>query len=173
MLKRPQRHSTIKDIEHARVRSKERNQEHNFYKTALHCQMPQNIRSKMVYGFKVSQGLRSSHKRQTDGQILILDEGANMRKRNASTGQQPSKQDLRYSLKQYEDLIVHTWKTQLDTEQKQEVTEGKFFRFLRDNKILTEKKQLDEMYKQCLFIKKGEEISVSQSVSYAFYQRLF
>ena len=56
---------------------------------------------------------------------------------------------------------------------KQEVTEAKFFRFLRENKILTEKKQLDEMYKQCLFAKKTEEVSVGTTVPLHLYQRLF
>ena len=45
----------------------------------------------------------------------------------------------------------------LDPEQKQEVSERAFFSFLREKKILTEKKQVDEMLRQCLFLKKGEE----------------
>jgi len=38
----------------------------------------------------------------------------------------------------------------MDTDQKNEISENKFFRFLRDHKILAEKKQVDEMIKQCL-----------------------
>lgn len=54
-------------------------------------------------------------------------------------------------MKQYEGLIEYLWRVYLDPENKGEVVEQKFFIFLRNNKILTEKKQLDEMYKQCLF----------------------
>ena len=89
---------------------------------------------------------------------------------------------MRYSLRQYEDLISHMWRHSLDTEQKNEVSETKFVRFLRENKILTEKKQLDEMFKQCIFQKKSEElnmgsssiaIKIGSSISYTMYQRLF
>ena len=76
-------------------------------------------------------------------------------------------------MKQYEELIYHLWKQFLDPELKHEVSEGKFFKFLRENKILTEKKQLDEMYKQCLFAKKTEEVSVGATVPFTVYQRLF
>ena len=37
------------------------------------------------------------------------------------------------------ELIKDTWRT-IDVEGKQEVSEGKIFKFLRENKILTEKK---------------------------------
>ena len=65
------------------------------------------------------------------------------------------------------------WRHFLDTEMKNEVSEGKFVRFLRENKILTEKKQLDEMFKQCIFQKKSEELNMGSSISYTMYQRLF
>ena len=45
------------------------------------------------------------------------------------------------------EFIKDTWRSQLDPEGKQEVTEGKFFKFLRENKILTEKKQMEDMLK--------------------------
>ena len=61
----------------------------------------------------------------------------------------------------------------MDTEGRQEIPEGKFFRFLRDHKIITEKKQLDEMYKQCLFAKKGDEVTVGATVPLSLYLRLF
>lgn len=77
---------------------------------------------------------------------------------------------MRFSVKQYEELILHMWRsTNLDPEQTNEVTEGKFVRFLREKKILTEKKQLDEMYRQCLYYKKGEEPSVGATVSFGLY----
>ena len=55
----------------------------------------------------------------------------------------------------------------------QEIPEAKFFKFLRDNKILTEKKQMDEMYKQCLFAKKTDDVKVTANVSYSLFERLF
>ena len=79
----------------------------------------------------------------------ILNESCNPPIRSLSpnvTSHTEDKQNLRYSLKQYEDLMNHIWSHQLDTEGKNEIPEGKFFRFLRDQKIITEKKQLDEMY---------------------------
>ena len=65
------------------------------------------------------------------------------------------------------------WRSSLDTEQKNEVSEGKFVRFLRENKILTEKKQLDEMLKQCVFQKKTEDVVIGPTISFTLYQRLF
>ena len=146
----------IKYMEYARERSRRRNDEHNFYKTALHCQMPQEIRSKMIHGFKVSQRMRSQHNRSKNANDDI---GRDSAMRNASGLSGSSKNTfslsgakcMRYSLKQYEELINHMWRHSLDTEQKNEVSEAKFVRFLRENKILTEKKQLDEMFKQCVF----------------------
>jgi len=76
---------------------------------------------------------------------------------------------LAYSLKQYEDLINHMWRHNLDPEGKNEISEAKFFKFLRENKIITEKKQLDEIYKQCIFAKKGEEVSVGATVQFSLY----
>ena len=66
------------------------------------------------------------------------------------------KQDIvpkntRYSLRQYEEVIKHMWTHSIDLEHRNEVSDTKLVRFLRENKILTEKKQLDEMFKQCLF----------------------
>ena len=61
----------------------------------------------------------------------------------------------------------------LDPEQKQEVSERAFFSFLREKKILTEKKQVDEMLRQCLFLKKGEEATIGATVPFTLYQRLF
>lgn len=61
------------------------------------------------------------------------------------------------------------WRHYLDPEGKHEVAESKFFRFLRENKILSEKKQLDEMYKQCIFVKKGEDVSVDATVQLSLY----
>ena len=89
---------------------------------------------------------------------------------NIQASQQP---ELRYSLLQYFDLLKHIWKTQLDTENNHEITEGKFYKFLRENKILTEKKQMDEMYKQCIFAKKTEEVNVTASVTFILFERLF
>ena len=57
----------------------------------------------------------------------------------------------RFALGQYMELIKDTWRT-IDIEGKQEVSEGKIFKFLRENKILTEKKQMEDMMKQCLFL---------------------
>ena len=65
------------------------------------------------------------------------------------------------------------WRSHIDPEGKLEVAEGKVFRFLRENKILSEKKQLDEMYKQCIFAKKGEEVSVGATVQLSQFQKLF
>ena len=79
------------------------------------------------------------------------------------------KQSLRYSLKQYEELITYMWRHHLDTDQKNEVSENKFVRFLRENKILTEKKQLDEMINQCVFSKKSEDLSVGQAIPFLLY----
>jgi len=76
---------------------------------------------------------------------------------------------MRFSLRQYEELINHMWRHSLDTEQKNEVSEAKFVRFLRENKILTEKKQLDEMFRQCVYQKKTEELTVGSTISYAIY----
>ena len=45
----------------------------------------------------------------------------------------------RFAMSQYMELIKDTWRT-IDVEGKQEVSEGKVFKFLRENKILTEKK---------------------------------
>ena len=59
---------------------------------------------------------------------------------------------------------------------KQEISDGKFFKFLRENKIVTEKKQLDEMYKQCIFVSKKDQnkrIQEGHTVSLALFQRLF
>ena len=51
----------------------------------------------------------------------------------------------RYSLSQYDELIQHMWRTQISQDGKQEVSETKFLKFLRENNILNERKQLDEM----------------------------
>ena len=134
--------------------------------------MPQEIRSKMVHGFKVSQGMRSKHKTKSVN-TDIGRESALRNKASSPKPQCPSKHSLRYSLKQYEELIAHMWRHQLDTEQKNEVSENKFVRFLRENKILTEKKQLDEMLRQCVFQKKSEELSVGSAIPFQLYQRLF
>jgi len=125
----------------------------------------------MVYGFKVSQGLRRKNKSRQHKDAL--NESASYRSMSVGLINSCDKKDLRYSLKQYEELIMHMWRLYLDPENKQEISEAKFFRFLRENKILTEKKQLDEMYKQCLFTKKTEEVSVETTVPFALYQRLF
>jgi phage antirepressor YoqD-like protein len=58
------------------------------------------------------------------------------------------------------------WRHNLDPEGKNEISEAKFFKFLRENKIITEKKQIDEIYKQCIFAKKGEEVSVGATVQF-------
>lgn len=81
--------------------------------------------------------------------------------------------NLKYSLKQYEDLIVHMWRQYLDLEHDSIIPETKLIRFLRDNKILAEQKELDEMYKQCLISRKTEKIGVGSPVSFATYKRLF
>ena len=55
---------------------------------------------------------------------------------------------------------------------KQEISDGKFFKFLRENKIVTEKKQLDEMYKQCIFVSKKDQnkrIQEGHTVSLALF----
>lgn len=62
-------------------------------------------------------------------------------------GQDSDQADSRYSLRQYQELLVHIWRSQLDQENKREIHEEKFFKFLRENKIVTEKKQMDEMFK--------------------------
>lgn len=72
-------------------------------------------------------------------------------------------------MRQYEGLIEYLWRVFLDPENKGEVNEQKFFIFMRNHKLITEKKQLDEMYRQCLFYKKGEEISVGATVSFTLY----
>ena len=61
------------------------------------------------------------------------------------------------------------WRHSLDTEQKNEITDAKLVRFLRENKILTEKKQLDEMFKQCVYQKKSEELTIGNSISFTLY----
>lgn len=76
---------------------------------------------------------------------------------------------MRFSLRQYEELINHMWRHSLDTEQKNEITDAKLVRFLRENKILTEKKQLDEMFKQCVYQKKSEELTIGNSISFTLY----
>lgn len=43
---------------------------------------------------------------------------------------------------------------------KGDVAEGKFYKFLRDFKIVTEKKQMDEMFKQCIFTSKKDQNKV-------------
>lgn len=68
---------------------------------------------------------------------------------------------------------MHLWRTQLDPDNRQEVSESKFFKFMRENKIVTEKKQLDDMFKQCLFVLKGTEVSVGSTIQLNMYQRLF
>ena len=82
-----------------------------------------------------------------------------------------------YSLKQYQELILSIWRSHLDTENKSEISETKFFKFLRDHKIVTEKKQIDEMYKQCIFASKKEnltnKLAGSNTVTLQIYQRLF
>ena len=108
-----------------------RNQEHRFYATALHCQMPKAIRSSMVPGFKVSQGLRKEKSGRDSGMSNSYSPAA---------GHHVAERGLRYSLRQYDELIHHLWRA-LDPEQKQEVSERAFFSFLREKKILTEKKQ--------------------------------
>ena len=91
--------------------------------------------------------------------------------RSLSTGHSlADKHNLRYSLKQYEEYLHHIWVHNLDNGKgKQEAEESKFFKYLRDEKILTEKKQLDEMFKQCIFVKKGEDIEVGQTVPLTLY----
>ena len=160
---KPQRHSLIEDLEYARACARRSNQEHRFYATALHCQMPKSIRSSMVPGFKVSQGLRKEKSGRDSG----------MGNSNSpAAGHHVAESGLRYSLRQYDELIHHLWRA-LDPEQKQEVSERAFFSFLREKKILTEKKQVDEMLRQCLFLKKGEEATIGATVPFTLYQRLF
>ena len=50
------------------------------------------------------------------------------------------------------------------------------FKFLRENKILSEKKQMEDMMKQCLFIQKGHEIpksSENSTIPFNIFQKLF
>lgn len=46
----------------------------------------------------------------------------------------------RYTLTQYQDLIKYLWSKELCTEGKSEVSEAKLLKFLRDNKIVSDKK---------------------------------
>ena len=71
------------------------------------------------------------------------------------------------------ELIKDTWRTQLDPEGKQEVSEGKFFKFLRENKILAEKKQMEDMLKQCLYLQKGHEFPRSSTIPWTLFQKIF
>lgn len=64
----------------------------------------------------------------------------------------------RFSLAEYKKMLNHVWFEQLDIERKGEVVEQRFFKFLRDNRICQERKQIDEMFKQMLICKKGETI---------------
>ena len=79
----------------------------------------------------------------------------------------------RFALSQYMEFIKDTWRTQLDPEGKQEVSEGKFFKFLRENKILAEKKQMEDMLKQCLYLQKGHEVPRSSTVPWTLFQKMF
>ena len=60
---------------------------------------------------------------------------------------------------------------------KGDVAEGKFYKFLRDFKIVTEKKQMDEMFKQCIFISKKDQnkaiIAEGAPMTYVLFQQLF
>ena len=95
----------------------------------------------MYSGFKVSQKVR--HK--TTSYLKGQDQSLTDLKKVADNSIESAK--LRFSLKQYVDLINHLWKTYLDTEHKSEVSDNKFFAFLRQNKIVNERKQMDELFK--------------------------
>lgn len=109
----------------------------------------------MLGGFKVSQNLRN---KKLQKQAESHNSG------NAKQSNGSGHVNLRFSLKQYEELIMHIWRHNLDPEGKHEAAEGKFFRLLRENKILSEKKQIDEMFKQCIFAKKGEEVTIDATI---------
>ena len=193
----------VKNLEEERKRARTRNKEHTFYRTALNCysmmrstpdyqisaaagskKYPKNDialltnqvnsgESSRNKSNSISLSRRSRHQSQSQPISRPLS-GNPIKNTGGMTAENGDKNvNLRYSLKQYKDLINHIWHQQLDLDNKQEIPEGKFFKFLRDQKIITEKKQLDEMYKQCLFAKHREEVSVGATVPFALYQRLF
>ena len=73
--------------------------------------MPNDIRSKMIYGFKVSQGLRRKNKSRDNGHVSNSYEGV-LKKSSLQMGSigVANQKDLRYSLKQYEELVNHMWR---------------------------------------------------------------
>ena len=76
---------------------------------------------------------------------------------------------MRYALKQYEELVSAMWKLFLDTESKKEVTEVKLIKFFKEHKILTEKKQLDELYKQCIFKSKTDTSVIGETIKFTLF----
>jgi hypothetical protein len=59
---------------------------------------------------------------------------------------------------EYERLLMHIWFEDLDHERKGEIEESQFFTFLRVNRVCNERKHIDEMLKQVLYLTKGAEI---------------
>lgn len=65
------------------------------------------------------------------------------------------------------------WKLFLDTESRHEITELKLIKFLKEHKVLTEKKQLDELYKQCIFKSKTDTSVIGETLKFPIFQQLF
>ena len=72
-------------------------------------------------------------------------------------------------------MLRSVWAT-LDTENKKEITGDKFFTWLKDNKVVAEKKQVEDMLKQCLYLPKvgaENELPKHSSVGQGFFFKLF
>jgi hypothetical protein len=76
-------------------------------------------------------------------------------------------------LKSYHEMMQNIWSVELDTNKDGEITEQRFFKFLRTNRICLDRNLVDEMYKQVLILRKDEQVPKKGSVTKAIFFRLF
>ena len=63
-------------------------------------------------------------------------------------------QSERYSHADYVELLEHIWSTQLTTTGS-DCSETRLIKFMREHKIAQDKRQLDDLYKQNLWVPRG------------------
>jgi hypothetical protein len=70
-------------------------------------------------------------------------------------------------------MLQNIWVEELDTNRDGEITEQRFFKFLRSNRICQDRNLVEEMYKQVLILRKDEPAPKKGGVNKAMFFRLF
>lgn len=79
----------------------------------------------------------------------------------------------KFPLRDYYAMLTRLWSEELDPEVKGEISEQRFFKFLREHRICQERQQIDDLYKQMLILKKGQQAPPRGPISKEWFFRLF